>query len=216
MKSAKEYRMIAHNEFTKNSNRLILIIFIYFLISGAVGGTFSVISRLSNDIIVSFSSSASILITAPLAYGLIRVVSVNHRGETPEIEYLFSGFKEYGKTLGVTLLSGLFIFLWSLLFFIPGIIAALKYSMAMYILHDHPELSCKECIDESKKLMNGHKGKLFCLQLSYIGWILLIPLTLGILSLWVVPKMQIAVYNFYCDLTSKDTNQNIEELTTEE
>ena len=69
--------------------------------------------------------------------------------------------------------------------------------MAMYVYHDNPTLSPKQCIDKSKKIMDGHKWDYFCLMLSYIGWILLSALTLGILLLWVLPKIQQATYIFY-------------------
>ena len=62
---------------------------------------------------------------------------------------------------------------WSLLLVVPGIIAAIRYSMSFFVLADHPDWKVTECIEESKRLMNGNKGKFFCLMLSFIGWFLL-------------------------------------------
>ena len=75
--------------------------------------------------------------------------------------------------------------------------------MAIYISKDKPELSAEECIQESRRMMSGYKGKLFLLDLSYIGWVLLCILTCGILSLWVAPKMETAHVLFYEDLKSE-------------
>jgi uncharacterized membrane protein len=69
----------------------------------------------------------------------------------------------------------------------------------MYIANDNPNLSANECITRSKELMQGNKFKLFKLLLSYFGWILLCGLTLGILSLWVIPRINQAIYLFYLD-----------------
>ena len=84
-----------------------------------------------------------------------------------------------------------------MLFVIPGIVKSYSYSMAMYIYKDNPELTYKQCIDRSICMMHGHKWDLFCLQLSYIGWLILCVLTGGILCIWVMPKIQQANYLFY-------------------
>ena len=69
--------------------------------------------------------------------------------------------------------------------------------MAPYILMDHPEMTGGEAITASKNLMKGKKWKLFCLEFSFIGWILLSILTFGILLLWIEPWMQAAMAAFY-------------------
>ena len=102
------------------------------------------------------------------------------KGETPQVGELFSRFDFFGKALLLNLYTALLTFLWSLLLVIPGIIATYRYSLAFYVLCDNPEMSVTECVNESKRLMDGHKGRLFCLHLSFIGWRLLSALTLGI------------------------------------
>ena len=105
--------------------------------------------------------------------------------------YVFNGFENFLKAFALMIVQGFFIFLWSLLFLIPGIIAAFRYSQAFYILADHPEKGVMECIRESKYLMGGNKGKFFCLNLSFIGWALLavlistfLPAPSGILAVF--------------------------------
>lgn len=71
------------------------------------------------------------------------------------------------------------------------------YSMAPYILAENPEMSAKEALEKSKQITQGHKSELFVLQLSFLGWILLSAVTLGIASIYVVPYMSATVANFY-------------------
>ena len=68
----------------------------------------------------------------------------------------------------------IFIMLWTILLIVPGIIATLRYSQAFYILADDPSKGVMQCLKESKEMMKGNKAKLFCLELSFIGWCLLI------------------------------------------
>ena len=84
------------------------------------------------------------------------------------------------------LLSGLFIFLWGLLFIIPGIIKSYSYRMVPYILRDEPELSPMEVISRSRDMMNGQKLNAFILDLSFIGWALLTALTCGLAGIFYV------------------------------
>ena len=112
------------------------------------------------------------------------------RDETAEIGNLFDGFGLFFRVLWLAILQGLLVFLWSLLLFVPGIIAAYRYRQALYLLLDHPEKSAWQCLRESGALMRGHKWELFVLDLSFIGWSILCSLTLGILSIWIMPYMQ--------------------------
>lgn len=118
-------------------------------------------------------------------------------------EKLFSGFSNFGTTCIAGILTELYIFLWSLLFVIPGIVKSFSYSMTFYILCDHPEMSAGDAITKSKEMMNGHKGELFVLYLSFIGWAILTALTCGLLSLYVQPYIEAAKAEFYENLKSK-------------
>lgn len=102
----------------------------------------------------------------------------------------------------LTLLVGVFTFLWSLLFIIPGIIAALSYSQSMFIMADNKNIDPLDAISESKRLMQGHKAEYFVLQLSFIGWVLLSSITFGIALIWAIPYMQIT-YAMYFDELKK-------------
>ena len=121
-------------------------------------------------------------------------------GEEARFEDLFSGFDIFGNAFVLNLLITLKVIAWSLLFVIPGIIAAYRYSMATYIMAENPTIAPSEAIERSKALMDGRKGDLFCLDLSFIGWALLGALTAGIGYLWLAPYMTVSHAAFYRSL----------------
>ncbi len=109
------------------------------------------------------------------------------RGREMPYAVLFDGFGMVGRVVVLGLLRALFIYLWSLLFVIPGIIAAYRYRFALYNLLENPELSPMEAIRMSSAQTAGFKWDLFVLDLSFLGWGLLSLLTLGILDIWLNP-----------------------------
>ncbi len=169
------------------SNNWLLALVVCLIVEGIIG------------IASSLFFVGSLIVTGPLYVGMATIfLSLIRKNESIKIEKCFSGFtKDFSRNLLVGILQILFVFLWSLLFIIPGIIMGLAYSMSFYIAHDHPEYDAKKCLDESKRLMKGHKGQLFCLMLSFIGWIIVGMLCCGIGLLWVIPYMQAAEANFY-------------------
>ena len=86
---------------------------------------------------------------------------------------IFNGFESFPKAFCLFIVQNFFIALWTLLLIVPGIIAAIRYSQAFYVLADNPDKGIMECIEDSKRMMNGNKGKFFCLILSFIGWTIL-------------------------------------------
>lgn len=92
------------------------------------------------------------------------------RREEMPYESLFDAFPFAGKVILLSIVEGVFIFLWSMLFVIPGIIAAYRYSFAMLNLCENPELGVMEALNLSKRQTNGYKTQLFLLQLSFIGY----------------------------------------------
>ena len=140
-----------------------------------------------------------LLIYGPFMYGfaLINISLVRGKGRV-ELEDLFKGFSEYlTDNILLGLLTYLFIFLWSLLFVIPGIVKTYSYAMVYYIKLDEPALSAKECIDKSRAMMDGYKMKLFLLDLSFIGWYLVGTMACGFGVLFVFPYHITARANFY-------------------
>lgn len=136
------------------------------------------------DVVVTGSPSwlYLLLVTGPFSLGLVAFFMGMFRHQELQPNRVFEGFERFGKAFVLSLVMGLFVFLWALLFIIPGIIAAIRYSQAFYVMYDNPQLSAMECLNESKRIMKGNKAKLFTLTLSFIGWALLASLPGGIYS----------------------------------
>lgn len=121
----------------------------------------------------SFVSILVSLISIVLNAGYLCYCLGIRRGERMPYESLFDAFSFAGKAILLSIVEGIFIFLWSLLFVVPGIIAAYRYSFAMMNLCDNPGLGVMEALDLSKRQTQGYKGQLFLLSLSFFGWLLL-------------------------------------------
>lgn len=146
----------------------------------------------------------SLVIAGPFMLGA-SMFSLNiSRGHEARVEQLFQGFNNFATALGAYLLMILFICLWSLLLVIPGIIAALSYSMTFYLLADEPSLRADEALMKSKTMMMGYKSKLFGLFLRFFLLALLCVLTLGIGFLWLVPFIHVTLAEFYTDLKNSN------------
>ncbi len=199
MMFAKDYRHFAWKALTGNWGTMIVIFLIYAAIVAVCG------------VVPAVGTIALLLLSGPLAIGMYGAALKVVRGEKPEIINLFDGFQNFVNAFMLGLVNSIFIMLWSLLFFIPGIIKALSYSMSYYILIDNPEMSQSEARTASMVMMEGHKWRLFCLELSFIGWGFLCALTGGILTLWVAPYMQTAFAAFYEDLKAKQAPPVVEQ-----
>lgn len=95
-------------------------------------------------------------------------------GNQARVGDIFSNMSRIGAGFCMWFWRGLFITLWSLLLFIPGIIATYSYALVPYIMAEHPELRARDALRESKIMMKGYKWRLFCLEFSFFGWSLLI------------------------------------------
>lgn len=207
--TCKEYRDIATLKCSPNSGILALIFLIYSAITSVASfsiDTSDIDDKLVLIIILLMTITSGVIglfIMGQMKYGLHYVIKENYDESKPQVKNLFIGFTNYWKCFLINLLQGVYILLWSLLFIIPGIIKSIAYSMAYFISIDHPELSANECITRSKEMMVGHKGKSFAIAFSYLGWLILCILTLGILTFWVSPKMYTAQYELYRQLKEK-------------
>lgn len=146
---------------------------------------------------------AAIVVTPAFALSTFQIFLSVTAGNKPEVKDAFGGFNDFWAAFKVTFLTGLYTFLWSLLFVIPGIIKSFSYSMSMYVLAENKGMSARECIKASKAMTNGHKWELFVLDLSFFGWALLVTITFGIASIWVLPYMHATFANVYNELKPK-------------
>ena len=214
--SAKEYRAKAKEVCTKHEKKLTPVFLVYFVVMLAVGiinsltGKTTVLEDGTVQTTTWFSSVFSFLAAGALAISLAKISEKVQSDVAVEIKDLLYGFNDLKRSVFLNLLIGIYTALWSLLLVIPGIVKTVAYSMAYFVANDNPELSANECITKSKEMMKGHKMEYFCLMLSYIGWILLSTLTLGILLIWVMPRMQQVSYMFYLNISGKKAEANTE------
>lgn len=127
-------------------------------------------------------------------------------GKDVQFGQIFSKASMFGKAFWLRLRMSIFTFLWTLLLIIPGIIKAYSYSMSGFILTENPEMTAKEAMQVSEKMMIGNKWRLFCLQISFIGWQILCIFSLGIGYLWLKPYMNAATAAFYDEISRKPLN----------
>ncbi|MEI6875460.1 MAG: DUF975 family protein [Spirochaetota bacterium] len=160
---------------------LILSWIIFAVITGAVGWT----------------GIGFLLLTGPLTIGLLVIFLSVYRGEEVSYNNLFDGFKSFLSAFLAFLLVTILTVLWSLLFIVPGIIACIRYSQTFYILRENPGMDGNAAIQKSKAMMQGHKGEYFLLGLSFILWILLGIITVGIAFLWIGPYMSTTYAGYY-------------------
>ena len=142
-----------------------------------------------------------IIIGGAIEWGLVYwFVRFSREGRPPEFGEAFHGFNYFGTSLVAYLLMGIYVFLWTLLLIIPGIVFAIAYSQTFYILNDNPDMSAPDAIRKSRQMMKGAKAKYFWLMLSFIGWYLLSAISFGIAWLWAGPYIRAAQAKFYDNL----------------
>lgn len=225
MLSRAELKQQAKEQLKGNVGSLLLIFLVY--VGVAVAFMFALSFILSMVAINSSEAAAVVVVIAmfvaifvvisPLAMGLYKVFLNVTYGDKPAVGTLFEGFKPpmFGKSIMLYLLMYIFICLWSMLLYIPGIIKSFSYSMSWYILAENPDMTAREAITESRLIMDGHKFELFVLYLSFIPWILLSYVTFGIALIWVLPYMQLTMTNFYHNIKRQSSVQ-VYETTAED
>ena len=135
----------------------------------------------------------------PLNVGLASVHLDLVRGNgSLKIRRFFDGFKNFFDNFQIGFMYMLHIALWSLLLVIPGIYMSYTYALVFHVKKDNPDYRWQQCFDESERLMEGNRWRLFKLQLSFIGWYLLGGIALfGLGSLWVTPYQEVSTAIFY-------------------
>lgn len=154
-------------------------------------------------------SFVTMIVSGPLTYAVQKMFLKQARdNEVMKFEDLLCGFKEdFANLFLIDFISGLKAMLWGLLFIIPGIIKAFAYSMAFYIKADNPGYDWRACLAESEKMMKGHKGELFVLELSFIGWQIVGALCLGVGIYWAVAYSEAAKAHFYESIKGENKPQ---------
>lgn len=159
---------------------------------------------ISLSVLALLGSVIQLLVFSPLNLGWYGMTLDATYNRQIAFASLFNGFKRIWDAVLLAFFYGLFIFLWSLLLIIPGIIKTYSYAMSYYILADNPQMKPLEAITKSRQMMDGHKVELFVLQLSFIPWMLLVGVTFGLASLYVAPYVNVTMANFYRRLKAEN------------
>lgn len=212
MKENFEYRAQARQALEGRWNEAVAVSLVLFVVIGLASGL-SVTSELTSGFMSSFSyisgTLISLLVATPLSVGFSAMFLMFLRGAGElTIEAMLEPVRTNYRNIFITMLLMSFIVavVTAATFFllcIPGIILGLAYSMVPFLLKDYPELEWRDLLRTSREMMKGHKWDFFCLQLSFIGWILAAIATCGIGFLWLLPYMTAAEAAFYEDLKAE-------------
>lgn len=215
MKQSSELKDIALSALRGNWGRAVVMsLVIYLIIAVFCGILFSFFGIVFSSILGGDDPSASLMflpVGLPLVYiafvfiimiyvfGMQMTYANFVRGDSQSLK-VSDAFSFGFKNLDVILLKFLYIFAWSLLFYIPGIIKMYSYAMTPYIVRDNPGISADAAIHASRELMRGHKLDLFVLNLTFLGWYFLACFTCGIGILFLIPYYQATKAAFYQNL----------------
>ena len=199
MDSITNYKNRALSALENKWGNFVAITFVYGLI---IGITQVLSGDKDSPAILHLIGLVLFILALPLTWGYQTLFLGAVRGGEATAKDMFEGYNKelFSRVLTTTLLYYVYVFLWSMLLLIPGCIKAYSYAMTPFILKDNPEMKNNAAIEESMRMMDGHKLELFLLDLSFIGWALLSLLTCGIGFLWLTPYMNMARVNFYEDL----------------
>jgi uncharacterized membrane protein len=177
------------------------------LISGIAEGIVQLIAKGSDGgtgIAGILSAVITLFVSIPLGVGVNRFFIKISQGNIPQVSDVFYVYKSgLLNTIIVMVVQGIFIFLWSLLLVIPGIIKSYQYFMIDYLLADNPNLNRKRAFEITKAMMRGNKWRTFVLGLSFILWILLCAATCGIGYFFLAPYVNTTFAHYYLEMKQK-------------
>lgn len=171
------------------------------LVVVVVGAIFGILVPGTNDP-YEMNSGRSLIsvifdfLLAPLSIGVYGYVLNFIRGKKYDVKDIFNYYKNIWPIILITFLTSLFVVLWSILFIIPGIIAALSYSMVIYLMADG-DVDGINTMRKSQEMMQGYKWDYFIFGLSFFWWIVLVGITFGIAAIYVVPYMSVSQALYY-------------------
>lgn len=223
MKRARDFRQEALSVLTGRWGLAIGATLLYSILNGGLTGVFSpspdtesIIENggLTLDAFVPYTSILLVIFLISIVFSAIGssvqlgynilLLKYYEPEQKPSIGDLFCRFHIFWKAFGLRIMMSILTTLWSFLLIIPGIIASYSYAMAPYLMAENPDMGIMEAISRSKELMRGNKWRLFCLHLSFIGWVFLCMFTCGLGFLFLSPYQMLADAAFYRELTGKN------------
>lgn len=218
-----ELKKLGKERFKANYWTCVLTMLLVTAVFGALSwlsaktGTYNIIQDEPGHVSFNFTagpgSLLSLLVFGPLTIGLnyFFIQNIQEKTEGLTVTTPFKkAFDNYPRKLGGSLWMSLFVFLWSLLFIIPGIIKSISYAMTPYILADCPDVKARDALKLSMRMMKGHKMEYFILSLSFIGWILLSVVTFGLVEIFYTgPYMGNTFAAYYLNRKEESINTGV-------
>ena len=208
----KEIKELAKEKIKDNKWNILWPMLIISFISGMIGNYFGPKYELVSFDLNNFTYEINVIQVTPLQgliggigaiiIGIAGIAYYRYllnfvRGEHFEFNDIIETIKKrWVQILLVEILVAVIVFAFSLLLVIPGIIRALAYAMVPYLVVD-TDLEAKDVLRKSREMMKGYKWDFFVFGLSFFGWILLVPFTLGILLIWLIPYMFVSMALYY-------------------
>lgn len=159
-----------------------------------------------NDSFIAYIVSIIVeLLLIPLGIGLYSYLVEFINNDNFDKNLIFEPYERTVNVIGASLLVSLLVIVGCICFIIPGIYLAFSYAMVPYLLATRKDLTITETLELSRKMMDGHKFDYFVLSISFIGWIILVPFTLGILLIWLYPYMMTATTKFFMNIDENYT-----------
>lgn len=201
------FKQNAKNTLKGNWKVPLLVTLVYMIVTAILVAPEVVAEYTYNNGTVTVSYFLSTLIstcaTGILDYATIFFFLAFAENTTVKFSTFLEGLNHFVKAAGAILWQTLWVFLWTLCFIIPGFIKAISYSQIMYLLAEYPNMKINQAMKLSMKITKGYKWDLFVMYLSFLGWMILNALTLGLLSFYIVPYYQLSLVNAYKFLKAK-------------
>jgi uncharacterized membrane protein len=202
MKTYSDYRAAARESLSGNWKTSVIVMLMIWGITILLSTVIGLLSLDSEWLGNTVNIIVSILLIVPLQWAFANALLQLVRGDNNITENTKQSFKTNYRTFVLTYLLMIVILLGIgvVTLLIGTFILAYAYRMVPYLIQEYPELTPREALKLSREMMRGHKWNLFVLDLTFMGWILLTVLTLGIGGLWLTPYMQTTVAHYYEDL----------------
>jgi len=211
LKSRQEIKAYAKDAMKEQQGAAIFLILVIMAVGIAVSIVNAIFGLIGLAALTGLVSLAASVVTMVLEVNLSHeFVKIYNRVEG-SVNSLFENLKvNFLRKLGGMWWMLLFVVLWSMLLWIPGIIKGISYSMTPYILANHPNVEAREALKLSMRMAHGHKMDIFIFMLSFLGWLLLSALTFGILFVvFVGPYFYTASAGLFVELRDKAIREGV-------
>lgn len=196
---------MARESLKNNWPTLILVAIFVIIVTGDASSSNTYIRNgVEFEVKKNYGNILNLIFGGPVALGVANIYLELIKNKKVKIERFFDGFKNFVNAFILNILITIFIVLWAIALIIPGIIAAINYSMAYFIMSEQPEISAMDAIKKSKLMMSGHKMEYFSFVMSFFGWFLLSLITFGFGFLFLYPYFAASKAYFYQNLKGEE------------